>query len=77
MNTPVACSLRVAASPLKGATPAARQSRFRGVPGFGQFLPGSLVNVGRMSGATTGMLRVEAVAHRRRVVSVSARGRLV
>ncbi len=29
--TPVTCSLRVAASPLKGATPAARQSRFRGV----------------------------------------------
>ena len=31
MTTPLACSLRVAASPLKGATPAARQSRFRGV----------------------------------------------
>ncbi len=31
MTTPVACSLRVAASPLKGATPAARRSRFRGV----------------------------------------------
>jgi hypothetical protein len=29
--TPVACSLRMAASPLEGATPAARQSRFRGV----------------------------------------------
>lgn len=33
MLPPVACSLRVAASPLKGATPTARQSRFRGVPG--------------------------------------------
>jgi hypothetical protein len=31
MNTPVACPLRVASSPLKGATLAARQSRFRGV----------------------------------------------
>ncbi|TAM47999.1 MAG: prepilin-type N-terminal cleavage/methylation domain-containing protein [Burkholderiaceae bacterium] len=31
MLPPVACSLRVAASPLKGATPAARPSRFRGV----------------------------------------------
>lgn len=60
-----------------GATPAAWPGQIRGVPGFGQFLPGSLVNVGRMSGATTGMLRVEAVANRRRVVSVSARGRLV
>ena len=29
--TPFSCSLRVAAYPLKGATPAARQSRFRGV----------------------------------------------
>jgi hypothetical protein len=29
---PVACPLRVAASPLKGATPVARQSRFYGVP---------------------------------------------
>lgn len=30
MNTPVACSLRVAASPLKGAAPAAWRSQFRG-----------------------------------------------
>ena len=30
--TPVACPLRVAASPLKGATPAVRQSRAGGVP---------------------------------------------
>ncbi len=30
MTTPVACSLRVAASPLKGALPVARQSRFHG-----------------------------------------------
>ena len=29
---PVACSLRVAASPLKGASPAAWQSQFRGDP---------------------------------------------
>ena len=33
MNTPVACSLRVAASPLKGAIPAPRQSRLRGISG--------------------------------------------
>ena len=39
MTTPVACSLRVAASPLKGATPAAWQSQFRGVSGFGHFSP--------------------------------------
>lgn len=39
MHTPVACSLRVAASPLKGATPVARRSRFHGVPGFGHFAP--------------------------------------
>ncbi len=31
MNTPVAYSLRVAASPLKGTTLAVRQSRSRGV----------------------------------------------
>jgi len=37
--TPVACSLRVAASPLKGATPAAWQSQFRGVSGMGHFSP--------------------------------------
>jgi hypothetical protein len=36
--TPVACPLRVAASPLKGATPVARQSRFHGVPGWGAWL---------------------------------------
>ncbi len=37
MPTPVACSLRVAASPLEGATPAARRSRFRGVSGVRLF----------------------------------------
>ncbi len=35
MNTPVACSLRVAASPLEGARPAARRSQFRGLSGRG------------------------------------------
>lgn len=29
---PVTCPLRVAVSPLEGATPAAWQSQFRGVP---------------------------------------------
>ena len=38
-HTPVACSLRVAASPLKGATPVARRSRFHGVSGVGHFAP--------------------------------------
>src|SRR3990167_901507 len=48
-NTPVACSLRPglppqaairsAASPLKGATPVARRSRFHGVSGLGHFSP--------------------------------------
>ncbi len=33
MITPVACSLRVAASPLKGATPAARQAGSAVFPG--------------------------------------------
>jgi hypothetical protein len=66
MNTPVACSLRVAAYPLKGATPAARQSRFRGVPGWGFGLRTPEISVCTQRGSVTGMLRVEAVAHRRR-----------
>ena len=37
--TPVACSLRVAASPLKGAIPVARRSRFHGISGLGHFAP--------------------------------------
>lgn len=36
MLPPVACSLRAAASPLKGAMPAPRQSRLRGIPGLGR-----------------------------------------
>ena len=35
LDLPQACSLRVAANPLPGATPVARQSRFHGVPGMG------------------------------------------
>ena len=109
MNTPVACSLRVDTSPLKGATPAARQSRFRGefqahphrlltacsrsapqgatpaawqsqirgVPGWGLAVRSAVISVCTQRGNVTGMLRVEAVAHRRRVVPVAARGRLV
>ena len=77
MNHPHRLLTACSRSAPQGATPAAWQSRFRDVPDFGPFLPASLVNVGRMSGATTGMLRVEAVANRRRAVSVSARGRLV
>lgn len=45
MHTPVACSLRVAASPLKGATPVVRLSRFHGVSGFVHFF-------GRVGGTT-------------------------
>jgi hypothetical protein len=36
--TPVACPLRVAASPLKGAAPAVRQSRSGGAPRFNRFM---------------------------------------
>ena len=39
---PVAGSLRVAASPLKGATPVARQSRFHGVSRLGSFMRSAL-----------------------------------
>jgi len=40
MNTPKLRALRVATlSPLQGATPVARQSRFHGVPGLGHFMP--------------------------------------
>ena len=49
MSTPVACPLRVAASPLKGATPAVRQSRPGGVPQFDR-----LVRCGSRSGAAKG-----------------------
>ena len=77
MNHPHRLLTACSRSAPQGATPAARQSRFRDVPGFGPFLPASLVNVGRMGGSTTGVLRVEVVAHRRRVVPVSVRGRLV
>jgi hypothetical protein len=35
---PVACPLRVAASPLKGATPVARRSRFHGVSRVDRFV---------------------------------------
>ena len=44
MTTPVACPLRVAASPLKGATPAVRQSRPGGVSRFN-----ALVRLGALS----------------------------
>ncbi len=37
--TPVACSLRVAATPHKGAMPVARQSRFHGISGLGHLAP--------------------------------------
>ena len=77
MNHPHRLLTACSRSAPQGATPAAWQSQFRGVRGFGQFLPASLVNVGRMGGSTTGMLRVEVVANRRRAVSVAARGRLV
>jgi hypothetical protein len=39
---PVAGPLRVAASPLKGATPVARQSRFHGVSRLDHFMRSSV-----------------------------------
>ena len=75
MNTPVACSLRVAASPLKGAAPAAWRSQFRGPPGFDHIAPDApSLSVCRMRCPFSGVLRVEAVAQRRR--SSTAIGRL-
>jgi hypothetical protein len=70
-TTPVACSLRVAAYPLKGATPAARQSRFRGVSGSRHFAPELLweaVSPCAMGAAAVGVLRVNAFARRQSMV---------
>ena len=61
----------------QGATPAAWQSQIRGVPGWGLAVRSAVISVCTQRGNVTGMLRVEAVAHRRRVVPVAARGRLV
>jgi len=66
MTTPVACSRRVAASPLKGAAPAAWQSQFRGTPGFGHGAPDAPVwSVCRVRSQITGVLRVQAAGKRR------------
>src|SRR3990167_5728526 len=46
MTPPVACSLRVAAYPPRGAMPAARQSRFRGIPGWGLWRAAGLALLG-------------------------------
>jgi hypothetical protein len=61
----------------QGATPAAWQSQFRGVPGWGLAVRSAVISVCTQRGNVTGVLRVEVVANRRRAVSVSARGRLV
>ncbi|WP_439112933.1 hypothetical protein [Hydrogenophaga sp.] len=61
----------------QGATPAAWQSQFHGVPGWGLAVRAVAISVCTQRCATTGMLRVVAVANRRRVVSASALGRLV
>ena len=73
MNTPVACSLRVAASPLKGATSAAWQSQFRDVPGWAVAVRPAVGSGSTQRGNVTGMLRVEAVAYRRRAQFASGR----
>ena len=66
--------------PLKGALPAARQSRFCGIPGSDTSLLKAMGLSGcagsswlpsrRGCGLLTGMLRVEAVSHRRAPVSL-------
>ena len=66
--------------PLKGAMPAARQSRFCGIPGSDIPRRKALLLVGPVGsslcasqlggGHITGMLRVEAVSHRRAPVSL-------
>ena len=61
----------------QGATPAAWPSQIRGVPGWGLAVRAVAISVCTQRGATTGMLRVEAVANRRRAVPVSVRGRLM
>jgi hypothetical protein len=66
MNTPVACSLRVAGSPLKGAAPAAWRSQFRGTPGFDHIAPDApSLSVCRMRCPISGVLRVQAAGKRR------------
>lgn len=50
--------------PFKGANPAARQSRFRAISGWGTSLR---INVCLSSHETTGLLRTEAMASRRGV----------
>ena len=66
MNTPVACSLRVAASPLKGAAPADWRSQFRGTPGFDHIAPDApSLSVCRMRCPISGVLRVQAAGKRR------------
>ncbi len=57
---------RASHDPLKGATPAAWQSQFRGVPGLMHFAPVGRLAPSAIRSSATGMLRVEAVAHRRR-----------
>ncbi len=62
MSTPVACSLRVAASPLQGAVPAAGPSPFRGTLLRSAFAPALSPCGGGFSGC--GLLRVHAMARR-------------
>jgi hypothetical protein len=74
MTTPVACSLRVAASPLKGAAPAAWQSQFRGTPGARHFAPEArVVSVCRLRCPFSGVLRVQAAGQRRRANTLAGR----
>lgn len=62
MTTPVACSLRVAASPLKGAVPADRPSPFRGTLLRSPFAPALSLCGDGVSGCS--LLRVDATARR-------------
>ena len=73
MPTPVACSLRVAPSPLKGATPVARQSRFRGVPGAIHVVRKALLAIGMgltVQGASAQQVALSGVAGGKALVHI-------
>jgi hypothetical protein len=73
MTTPVAGSLRVAASPLKGAVPSTWRSQFRGTPGFDHLAPDApVLSVCRMRCPISGVLRVQATG-KRRLAAVAGR----
>ena len=64
---------RASRDPLKGATSAVWQSQFRDVPGWAVSVRPAVGCGSTQRGNVTGMLRVEAVAYRRRAQSASGR----